>query len=80
MRTAAIRASLDHAWAHPEASRDYVAEHAQEMSEEVCRMHIDLYVNEFSRDLGAEGRMAVERLLGGAAELGLVPKLQIAVP
>jgi 1,4-dihydroxy-6-naphthoate synthase len=78
--TDAIRASLDYAWAHPEASRAYVAEHAQEMSEEVCRMHIDLYVNEFSRDLGEEGRMAVERLLGGAAELGLVPKLTIAVP
>jgi 1,4-dihydroxy-6-naphthoate synthase len=78
--TAAIRASLDYAWAHPEASRAYVAEHAQEMSDDVCRMHIDLYVNEFSRDLGAEGRMAVERLLGGAAELGLVPKLTMAIP
>jgi 1,4-dihydroxy-6-naphthoate synthase len=43
-------------------------------------MHIDLYVNEFSRDLGVEGRAAVERLLGGAAELGLVPKLEIPLP
>jgi 1,4-dihydroxy-6-naphthoate synthase len=78
--TAAIRASLDYAWAHPEAGRGYVAEHAQEMSAEVCRKHIELYVNEFSRDLGAEGRMAVERLLGGAAELGLVPELKLAIP
>lgn len=78
--TAAIRASLDHAWAHPEDSRDYVAAHAQEMSEAVCRQHIELYVNEFSRDLGPEGRMAVERLLGGAAELGLVPKLTMPIP
>ncbi|THV24439.1 1,4-dihydroxy-6-naphthoate synthase [Glycomyces paridis] len=78
--TAAIRASLDYAWAHPEASRAYVAEHAQEMSADVCRSHIDLYVNEFSRDLGDEGRSAVERLLGGAAELGLVPKLALAIP
>ncbi|WP_030162111.1 MULTISPECIES: 1,4-dihydroxy-6-naphthoate synthase [unclassified Glycomyces] len=78
--TAAIRASLDHAWAHPEDSRAYIAEHAQEMSEDVCRQHIELYVNEFSRDLGAEGRLAVERLLGGAAELGLVPELTIPIP
>ncbi|GAA2299940.1 1,4-dihydroxy-6-naphthoate synthase [Glycomyces scopariae] len=78
--TAAIRASLDHAWAHPEDSRAYIAEHAQEMSEEVCRKHIELYVNEFSRDLGDEGRAAVRRLLGGAAELGLVPELGIAIP
>nr|WP_232822606.1 1,4-dihydroxy-6-naphthoate synthase [Glycomyces dulcitolivorans] len=78
--TDAIRASLDYAWAHPEASRAYIAEHAQEMSEEVCRKHIELYVNEFSRDLGDEGRAAVERLLGGAAGLGLVPELGIAIP
>jgi 1,4-dihydroxy-6-naphthoate synthase len=78
--TAAIRASLDHAWAHPEASRHYIAAHAQEMSEDVCRKHIELYVNEFSRDLGVEGRSAIERLLGGAAELGLVPKLAMSIP
>ncbi|HEU5128697.1 MAG TPA: 1,4-dihydroxy-6-naphthoate synthase [Glycomyces sp.] len=78
--TNAIRASLDYAWAHPEASRDYIAEHAQEMSEEVCRQHIELYVNEFSRDLGEEGRTAVERLLGGAAALGLVPETRMAIP
>lgn len=77
--TDAIRASLDHAWADPEASRAYIAEHAQEMSESVCRRHIELYVNEFSRDLGAEGRAAVERLLGGAAALGLVPDMRIAM-
>ena len=77
--TETIRASLDYAWARPEASRDYIAEHAQEMSEDVCRQHIELYVNEFSRDLGDEGRAAVERLLGGAAALGLVPKPTIAI-
>ncbi len=75
--TETIRASLDHARAHPEASRAYIAEHAQELSEEVCRRHIDLYVNEFSRELGAEGRAAVERLLSGAAALGLVPETRV---
>jgi hypothetical protein len=48
--------------------------HAQEMEPEVVRQHIELYVNEFSRELGEEGRAAVERLLGGAARLGLVPE------
>ncbi|HLU28856.1 MAG TPA: 1,4-dihydroxy-6-naphthoate synthase [Glycomyces sp.] len=78
--TEAIRASLDYARAHPEASRDYIAEHAQEMSEEVCRQHIELYVNDFSWDLGEEGRTAVARLLGGAAALGLVPETRITLP
>ncbi|NUR29902.1 MAG: 1,4-dihydroxy-6-naphthoate synthase [Catenulispora sp.] len=58
-----IRASVEYAWADPEASRGYVMEHAQEMDPEVARQHIDLYVNEFTRDLGAEGLAAVEALL-----------------
>ncbi|GAB3226718.1 1,4-dihydroxy-6-naphthoate synthase [Glycomyces halotolerans] len=77
--TATIRASLDYARARPEAGRDYIAAHAQELSEEVCRRHIELYVNEFSRDLGDDGREAVRRLLEGAAALGLVPKTRMAL-
>ena len=60
---AAIRASVEHAFAHPEASRAYVRAHSQELSDEVCDQHIALYVNEFSVDLGEEGLVAVERLL-----------------
>jgi 1,4-dihydroxy-6-naphthoate synthase len=61
--TTAIRASVDFAFAQPEASRDYVLEHAQEMDPEVARAHIALYVNEFTRDLGAVGLAAVDLLL-----------------
>jgi len=42
---------------------DYVKMHAQEMSENVMRQHIDLYVNNFSVELGNDGRKAVEKLL-----------------
>ena len=58
----AIRASVEYAFAHPEASRQYVRAHSHEISEDVCRAHIDLYVNEFSVDLGDEGMAAIERL------------------
>jgi 1,4-dihydroxy-6-naphthoate synthase len=58
-----IQASVDHAWADPEASREYVMEHAQEMDTEVAKQHIELYVNEFTRDLGPEGMAAVDALL-----------------
>lgn len=68
-----IRASLAHAWANPADSAGYVAEHAQELSAEVTRQHIELYVNEFSADLGEAGYAAVETLLGRAAGAGLVP-------
>lgn len=60
---AAIRASVAHAFARPEASRAYVRAHAQEMSDEVCAQHIALYVNEHSLDLGDDGRRAIERLV-----------------
>jgi 1,4-dihydroxy-6-naphthoate synthase len=62
----AIRASVEHALAHPEASREYVRAHSHELSDEVCDAHIALYVNEFSVDLGDEGIAAIERLTGGA--------------
>jgi 1,4-dihydroxy-6-naphthoate synthase len=57
-----IRASVEYAFAHPEASREYVREHSHELSEDVCRAHIELYVNEFSVDLGEPGLAAIERL------------------
>ena len=69
-----VRASVEHAWADPAASRDYVAEHADEMSPDVQQQHIALYVNEFTRDLGDEGYAAVEALLDRAARrAGLTP-------
>lgn len=59
---AAIRASVEYAFAHPDASAEYVAAHSQEMSPEVCRQHIELYVNEFSVDVGDAGLAAIEAL------------------
>ncbi len=44
----ALRSSVAHAFAHPEASRDYVASHAQEMDPSVVAKHIGLYVNDYT--------------------------------
>jgi 1,4-dihydroxy-6-naphthoate synthase len=62
----AIRASVEYAFANPEASRDYVRSLAHEVSDEVCAAHIALYVNEHSVDIGDEGLAAIDRLLGRA--------------
>ena len=62
----AIRASVEYAFAHPEASADYVRANAREISAEVRRAHIELYVNESSIDLGATGMRAIESLLHAA--------------
>ena len=67
---AAVRASVEHAFAHPQASRDYVRAHAQELSDDVCDAHIALYVNELTVDLGDEGAAAIARLVRDATAVG----------
>ena len=65
----AIRESLTHAWDHPEASREFIARHAQELSPQVTAEHIDTFVNPFSLDVGQEGRAAIEALARSAFTL-----------
>ncbi|HEY3461911.1 MAG TPA: 1,4-dihydroxy-6-naphthoate synthase [Gaiellaceae bacterium] len=64
---AAIRTSVEYAFANPDAGRDYVRSLAHELSDEVCAAHIALYVNASSVDVGDQGLAAIERLLGRAA-------------
>jgi 1,4-dihydroxy-6-naphthoate synthase len=70
---AALRASVEYAFAHPEETKDYIRKHSQELSESVIESHIGLYVNDFSRDLGSEGRLAIEALFSRAAARGIIP-------
>ncbi len=57
-----IRKSIEFAFKNYPIIPEYVKQHAQEMSEEVMRQHIDLYVNNYSIDLGDEGKLAIESL------------------
>lgn len=70
-----VRASARHAWADPRATDGYVVAHAQEMEPAVVRQHIDLYVNEFTENLGADGYGAIQALLGRSAAAGLTPAI-----
>jgi 1,4-dihydroxy-6-naphthoate synthase len=72
-----IRESVRCAWADPDASRDYVLSHAQEMEPAVVDQHIAAYVNEFTENLGADGYAAVDVLLGRAAAAGLTPAVPV---
>lgn len=67
-----IRQSVEYAFANPESCMDYVRKHAQEMNEEVMKKHIQLYVNDFSVDLGETGRAAVLTMFDKAKEQGLI--------
>jgi len=74
-----MRRSVEYAFAHRGASLPFVREHAQEMSEDVMYKHIDLYVNEYSVDLGAEGRRAIRVLFDEGAAAGVLPAVRDSV-
>lgn len=70
----ALRASVDYARRHPGEANGYIRAHSQEMSDEVCAAHINLYVNEHSLELGAAGERAVSYLLARAEDAGIIPR------
>jgi 1,4-dihydroxy-6-naphthoate synthase len=73
----AIRASVEYAFTHPAASRDYVAAHAQAMDPDVMARHIQLYVNEYTLALD-EG--AVTTMIAWAEREGVFSKADPALP
>ncbi len=58
-----IAKSVAYAFNNYPSISEYVSCHAQEMSESVMRQHIDLYVNDFSTDMGETGKNAIETLV-----------------
>ena len=71
-----LRRSVEYAFANRTASLPFVRAHAQAMTDDVMYSHIDLYVNEYSVDLGAEGRRAVEVLFERAKRSGVIPAMR----
>jgi|SRR5215203_429617 len=62
-----IKKSIEFAFANYPLITDHVKQHSQEMSEDVMRQHIELYVNNFSIDLGKDGKQAIKTLYKVAA-------------
>jgi len=62
-----IRKSIEFAFRNYPLITEYVKQHSQEMSEDVMRQHIELYVNNFSINLGNDGKKAIETLYKVAA-------------
>lgn len=67
-----IKKSLAYSWQrYPELS-PFITSNAQEMEEDVMRKHIQLYVNDFTTDLGVKGRNAIGTLFEKAKQAGLL--------
>lgn len=71
-----LRRSIEFAFKHRESSAEYVKEHAQEMNDKVIQSHIDLYVNEYSIDLGIEGKKAVQHLFDQAKAKKIIEEIK----
>jgi 1,4-dihydroxy-6-naphthoate synthase len=70
-----IQRSLQHSWQQYPALSEFITAHAQEMDEEVMRKHINLYVNEYTNDLGSEGEKSIQTLFEKAHAAGLIPAI-----
>ena len=66
-----IHDSLAFALADRAAALPTMREHAQEFADDVLMQHVDLYVNDWTHDLGAIGRRAIDALSARAAAIGI---------
>lgn len=58
----AIQSSLHSAWYRKDLITPFIREHAQDTDPLVMEQHIRMFVNDFTRDIGPQGRLALERL------------------
>ena len=66
-----IAESVAYAFDHPGDALPFIQQYAQEMSPTVMKKHIDLYVNDFTRDIGDDGKHSVELLFRKATEMNI---------
>jgi 1,4-dihydroxy-6-naphthoate synthase len=67
-----IKESVAYSWERYPELAPFIKDNAQEMEEDVMRKHIQLYVNEYTTDLGEKGRGAIATLFEKANQAGLV--------
>ncbi len=73
----ALRRSIEYARNYPQEASSYIRQHAQELDETVIRRHIDLYVNDYSINLGKDGLAAVSCLIEKAERVGIMAKTDL---
>jgi len=70
-----LKRSLEYAYKDSIASYDFVVQNAQEMDKDVMNNHIRLFVNEFTLQLGSEGRASIEKLFNIAHDVKVIPEM-----
>jgi 1,4-dihydroxy-6-naphthoate synthase len=69
-----IRQSIQYAFDNRDEPAIYIKQHSQELSDEVINQHINLYVNDFSMDLGRDGEKAIMELLSRGRDAKIIPE------
>jgi len=71
----ALRDSIDYAHAHVDEAIEYAMRYGRGIDKETCRRFVLMYVNDYTKQLGDEGRAALQRLYRMAHERGLIPEI-----
>ncbi len=71
-----LRQSIEFAWQNPQEPLEFIRKYAQEIEDDVMYNHIKLYVNDFTLDLGRQGRESILALLKKGAEIGFIPQVR----
>jgi len=71
----ALRDSIDYAYAHVDEALEYAMRYGRGIDKETCRRFVLMYVNDYTRRLGDDGRAALQRLYQMAHDKGLIPAL-----
>jgi len=71
----ALRDSIDYAHAHVDEALEYAMRYGRGIDKETCRRFVLMYVNEYTKQLGDEGRAALTHLYQTAHAKGLIPIL-----
>jgi len=71
-----LQKSVEYAFENPKSAYPYIKKHAQEMDEEVMYKHIELYVNNYTLDLGDDGKEAIKGLYEKASSLGIISQMK----
>ena len=67
-----VRKSIEYSLSHREEPKVYIKQHSQELEDQVIEQHINLYVNDYSLDIGQEGLSAVRELFRRAEMRGII--------
>jgi len=78
----ALRDSIEYGLSHREETIPTMRRYAQELTTDVMFSHVDLYVNDFTLNLGDKGRSALDQLCKQAQHAGIlteaIPQLTVS--